>query len=356
MDLNELKSKKIGYTPVDRDFSTAGDRRRFIYYAEQLDLNWEFCQLDASYDIVYITTIANITDWINYKKSHPKTVLIFDINNSFFFNQNFWWNFARGFSRFISRRESKLYLNYNNVYHEMFKYADIVVCPTDSAKKYISQIKSNVHTSFDYFENEIKVRKTDFNPNKPLILVWEGMGVTAKHIFQIAPVLEKYKGKVKLRLITDRKYKIGSFYNVNVIKLFKKAKFDYEFIDWEKDSFSKHIIASDLAVIPLNKFDKVAMQKPENKLILFWQHSIPVLTTDTPAYVKAFSEVDYNLTCSNLKEWEEKLELFVSGKFNSSQHIDSVNSYLQKYRSKEKFMMTWGKIFEDALKILRSYS
>ena len=354
MDLDELKSKKIGYTPVDRDFTTAGDRRRFIYFAEQLGLNWEFCKLDNSYDIVYITTIANITDWINYKKSHPNTVLIFDINNSFFFNQNPWWNFLRGFSRFIFRRERKFYLNYNNVYHEMFKYADIIVCPTDSAMEYISQFNSNVYTSFDYFENEIKVKKTDFKYNNPLIIVWEGMGVTAKHILNIAPVLEKYKGKVKLRLITDRKYKLGGLFNVDVVKLFSKAKFDYEFIDWEKDSFSKHIAEADVAVIPLDKSDRVALHKPENKLILFWQHGIPVLTTDTPAYVKAFSEVDYNLTCSDLKEWESKLELFISGEFNSKQHIDSVNHYLQKHRSREKFMVTWGSIFEDALKILKS--
>tara|TARA_B100001142_G_scaffold330044_1_gene395837 strand:- start:14031 stop:15107 length:1077 start_codon:yes stop_codon:yes gene_type:complete len=350
INYDELRSKAIGYTPVDQDFSTAGDRRRFIYYANQSELNWEPCQLDKNYDILYVTTIANMSDWISYKKSHPKTVLIFDINNSFFFNQNFWWNFARGFSRFISRRESKFYSNYNNVYHEMFKYADIVVCPTESAKEYISKFNSNVHIPFDFFEEDITIKKSEYTNDHPLVLVWEGMGVTAKHLLTIAPVLEKFQGKILLKIVSDRSYKYGLL-TVDVPKIFKGLKCDYEFIDWEKDSFSKHIVKSDLAIIPLDKSDKVALHKPENKLILLWQHGIPVITTDTPAYVKSFSGVDYNLTCGSLIEWEKKLELFISGKFDSRQHMDSVKNYLQKYRSREQFMMAWDRIFKEALTI-----
>lgn len=187
----------------------------------------------------------------------------------------------------------------------------------------------------------------------PLVLVWEGMGVTAKHLLTIAPVFEKYQGKILLKIITDRYYKHGLL-TVDVRKIFKGLQCDYKFIDWEKDSFSKHITDSDLAIIPLDKSDKVALHKPENKLILFWQHDIPVITTDTPAYVKAFSEVDCDLTCSNTKEWEKKLELFISKKFNSRQHIDSVNNYLRKYRSREEFMKAWDRIFVEALRIGKS--
>ncbi len=349
---NELKSKKIGYTPVDKNFSTAGDKRRFVYYANQKGLNWEPCQLNKHYDILYITTIANMSAWIKYKKSRPETILIFDINNSFFFNTSFLWNLARGLSRFVSGRETKLYLNYNNVYHEMFDIADIVVCPTESAKNYISQFNQNVYIPFDFFEEEITSKKTKYVNENPLILVWEGMGVTAKHLLTIAPVLNKFRGKILLKILTDRSYKHGPF-EVDVPKLFRRLKCDYEFIDWEKESFSRHIADSDLAIIPLNKFDKVALHKPENKLILLWQHGIPVMTTNTPAYVKAFSEISEDLTCDNLREWETKLELFFSGRFDSRKHMGSVNKYLQKYRSRSAFMAAWDEIFKKAFKIMK---
>lgn len=347
---NELKSKKIGYTPVDKDFSTAGDKRRFIYYANQLGLNWESCHSDRNYDILYITTISDMSYWISYKKSHPKTVLIFDINNSFFFNKSVWWNFLRGISRYISGRESKLYLNYNDVYHEMFKYADIVVCPTDSAKNYISKFNSNVYIAFDFFEKEISIKKTTYTNKNPLVLVWEGMGVTTKHLLSISPVLKKFKDKIFLKIITDRSYKHGIL-TVDVKKILKALPCSYEFIDWEQDSFSRHIADSDLAIIPLNKNDKIALHKPENKLILFWEHGIPVITTDTPAYVKAFSEIEYDLTCGNLKEWEDKLQLFITGKFDSKKHMISANNYLLNHRSKEEFFIAWNKIFKEAIRI-----
>ena len=354
MDLDELRSKIIGYSPVSDNFKHAGDRRRFIYYAKQLKLNWEFSRLDSNYDIVYITTMANITDWINYKRLHPETVLIFDINNSYFFQKNLLWNFSRGLSRFITKRESKLYFNYNNVYHKMFKCADVIVCPTSIAKDYISQFNPRVHISFDYFMDDITMRKSTYRKNHPLILVWEGMGFCAKQILSIAPVLKKYRGKILLKIISDRTYKLGGFYSVNVPQIFERSKFDYEFIAWEKDTFSKHITEGDLAIIPLDKSDKLVLNKPENKLILFWQHGLPVLTTDIPTYKRAFAEVDSDLTCKSLTEWEEKLDLFLSGKFRYEQHMDAVNTYLNKYRSRESFIKAWDKIFNDALNVCRT--
>jgi len=347
-----LRKKSIGYVPVSMDFSSAGDRRRFLFYANQYDLNWEIADSRINYDILYITTMADISLWIDYKKKKPNTVLIFDINNAFFFKKDCFWNFARGLSRYLSGRESKIYLNYNDVYHQMFKIADIIVCPTLAAKEYILSYNNSVHVSFDYFEDDIKIRKSDFNPKKPLKLVWEGMGVTAKHILNIAPVLEKFKGKVKLRLITDRSYKLGGLFSFDVIKLFNKAKFDYEFFDWEKETFSSLICESDVAIIPLSKSDTLAYQKPENKLILFWQHGIPTITSDTPAYLNAFSKVDIDFTSENHDAWERNIEYFLSGNFNYDAHMKSIEKYILKYRSSECFMSVWDEIFLDSIRLL----
>ena len=356
--LEKLREKSIGYIPVSMDYSSAGDRRRFLYYAKHYNLNWEMADPGKDYDILYITTMGDISQWINYKKENPNTVLIFDINNAFFFKKNILWNFARGISRFFLNRESKLYFNYNNVYHAMFKIADIVVCPTFAAKEYIYNYNTSVHISFDYFEDDIAIRKSNFNPKKPLILVWEGMGVTAKHILNIAPVLEKFKGKVKLRLITDKSYKLGGLLTVDVKQLFNKARFDYEFFDWEKETFSSLIAESDVAIIPLNKSDILAYQKPENKLILFWQHGLPTITSNTPAYVNAFSKIDLNLTCENHNDWVRNIEYFLSKKFDYDVHMESVDEYLTQYRSRDCFMRVWDEIFLDALHLkerLNSY-
>ena len=237
----KLSGKRIGYIPVSQDFSSAGDRRRFLMYAKEYDLQWEIADPNNEYDILFITTMANVSEWIDYKKSHPEIILIFDINNAFFFKKDILWNFARGIARYISGREKRLYLHYNNVYIDMFRAADIVVCPTLPAKEFISKYNENVFLSFDYFGEDISCKKNNFSPNDPVILVWEGMGVTAKHLLSISKILEEYGDKVKLRIITDRSYKLAGLIKVDVKRIFKSANFNFEIFDWNKETYSELI-------------------------------------------------------------------------------------------------------------------
>tara|TARA_B100000674_G_scaffold443638_1_gene408705 strand:+ start:494 stop:1564 length:1071 start_codon:yes stop_codon:yes gene_type:complete len=348
----KLSGKRIGYIPVSQDFSSAGDRRRFLMYAKEYNLQWEIADPTNEYDILFITTMANVSEWIDYKKSHPETILIFDINNAFFFKKNIIWNAARGITRFISGRESSLYFYYNNVYIDMFKTADIVVCPTSPAKEFISKYNESVFLSFDYFGEDISSKKVSFNPRNPAILVWEGMGVTAKHLLSISNVLEEFGSRVQLRIITDRSYKLAGLYKVDVLKIFKSAKFNFEFFDWNIETYSKLITSSDIAIIPLNRRDTLAYHKPENKLALMWQHGMPVITSDTPAYIDSFSNTNMNLTCKDDDDWFRNIDLLLSDKFSYEEHMNSVENYLSQSRSKEAFIKTWDKIFNQAVNTL----
>jgi len=348
----KLSGKKIGYIPVSMDFSSAGDRRRFLMYAKENDLNWEIADPVNEYDILFITTMANVSQWIDYKKYHPDTILIFDINNAFFFKKDIFWNAARGIARYISGREKRLYLHYNNVYRDMFRAADVVVCPTSPAKEFISKYNENVFLSFDYFGEDISSKKINFKLNEPAILVWEGMGVTAKHLLSISNVLEEYGDRVKLRIITDRSYKLGGLIKVDVQKIFKCAKFNFEFYDWNKETYSELIANSDIAIIPLNKKDTLAYHKPENKLALLWQHGIPVITSDTPAYIESFSNTNMKLTCKDENDWFKNIDLLLSNKFSYEEHMNSVENYLKRSRSKEAFLETWDRIFQQAVNSL----
>lgn len=350
-DIKELQTKKIGYIPVSKDLvSSAGDRRRFLYYAKQLNLNWEVAQSNKVYDIVYITTAANITKWINYKNKYPKTILIFDFNNAYFYIENKIYNFLRGLSRWITGRESVFYLNYNTVYYKMFNTADIIVCPTKAAKEHISEFNSHVHIAFDYFKEDISIKKTKYDAsNSPFIIVWEGMGVTANNILTISSVLEKFKDRILLRIITDKEVTYAKYYKKDITKLFKKLKLNYEFIEWKKDTFCENIVTADIAIIPIDRSNKLAFNKPENKLILLWQLGMPVITTDTPEYKNAFSSLNYDLTCKELSDWERNLNFALSGNLKYDKHMEEVEKYVNINRSQKAFITAWNNIFSDAL-------
>ena len=43
-----LKKLKIGYVPMSRDLKHPGDRRRFLYYAKQRNINFEIASIDVA--------------------------------------------------------------------------------------------------------------------------------------------------------------------------------------------------------------------------------------------------------------------------------------------------------------------
>ena len=74
---------KIGYSPYSADFKAPGDRRRFIFYGNEKHLDVEIANPSRIYDLIYITSSANISEWIKYKKDNPSVKLIFEIIDSF---------------------------------------------------------------------------------------------------------------------------------------------------------------------------------------------------------------------------------------------------------------------------------
>ena len=80
-----------------------------------------------------------------------------------------------------------------------------------------------------------------------------------------------------------------------------------------------------------------------------WQHGIPVITSDTPAYIESFSNTNMNLTCKDKNDWFRNINLLLSNEFSYEEHMNSVENYLKRSRSKEAFLKTWDGIFQQAV-------
>lgn len=336
----------IGYAPYSVNITAPGDRRRFVIYAKSRNLQFEIANTNKYYEIVYITSSANISAWITYKKKHENTKLIFEITDSYILNDNLLWNFGRGIYRYFQGRENKLFFYYINIYKRIFKIADAVVCSTQVQKDYILKYNRNVHISLDYFDEDITCKKTNYKANRPFTLVWEGQSCTVKNILILKSVLEKFNN-VHLKIITDMKIPIAWNLKRKTEHLFKDCNFSFQIIPWDINTFSKEISQADLAIIPIDMTDKLFLNKPENKLILFWKIGIPVLTSATPAYKKVFTAINYDLSCSRDTDWIDKLSLFINGEINVEEHMKIVTKYIDTYHNKEKILKKWDEIFKS---------
>jgi hypothetical protein len=65
-----------------------------------------------------------------------------------------------------------------------------------------------------------------------------------------------------------------------------------------------------MAIIPIDLSDNFNAGKPENKLILLWKIGIPVITSATPAYVRAMQAENLDMYCYTEKEWVDKILLY----------------------------------------------
>ena len=88
----------------------------------------------------------------------------------------------RGLARFISGKESALWLNHKAALREMISIADVVVCSTRAQMENMLSLNKNIHISLDYFSNDITKHKISLKNDERLKLVWEGQAHTVNNL------------------------------------------------------------------------------------------------------------------------------------------------------------------------------
>lgn len=347
-----LTDLRIGYSSYSHDFTAPGDRRRFVFYAKEKKLHYELADKKKQYDLIYITTSANISEWIEYKRKNPGTKLVFEIIDSYLLEGRTIKTYFKGLFRYLTAKDKRLYFNYQNAFIEIIKIADAVVCSTIQQKKVIESYNKNVYVSLDFFSEDINHHKNDYTVGNKIKLVWEGQAYTVKNLLKLNDVFKLISDKIELHIITDPVIRnpLG-FFHLPTNDFLKKLNCNFYLHNWELQSFSKIIAEADLAIIPMDMSDKLILNKPENKLLLLWQIGIPVLTSATPAYKKVMDDANLENYCFSNQDWLEKLEKFL----NSSQqerveHVKKANLYIANHHQKEQLIANWEKIFLSVLR------
>jgi hypothetical protein len=346
---------KIGYFPYRTDFNSPGDRRRFIFYFNKRNIKFDFANPLTSYDIIYLTYGADLSQWLKYKKNNPNVKIIFELIDSYILEDVSFSSIFRGIARFLLRKESSLWFNYKSALRRMITAADAVVCSTNAQKLEMLNYNKNIHLSLDYFSDEINVRKNLLiNNDRKLKLIWEGQSHTVQNLMLLKNVFQNLKNKVELYIITDSiVQKPINFFNKNTINILKELNFDYNFIEWNKKDFAYHIASCDLAIIPILSNNPMMWNKPENKLLMFWEIGIPVLASSTPAYKHVMNVAGLDLVCNSSFEWINKIENYIkSSNQDKMDIINKANTYIKNYHYESRILENWDSIF-NSLNITR---
>jgi hypothetical protein len=342
---------RVAYWPYDKDCAVPGDRRRFAFYAKERNIHFEIADTSKLYDVVYLTYGCDLGRWISYKKTNPGTKIVFELIDSYLMEDAGLFTFFRGVVRFITKKESRLFLNYRKALQKMVAVSDAVVCSTPIQKEDLSRYNNNIHISLDYFSNDIIKHKILYTNNGKLKLVWEGQAYTVKNLLVINDVLEALKAEVELHIITDPVIRFPfKIFNKKTSRLLKALKCNYYQHEWTRSTFSEIISGADLAIIPISSKQRLMWNKPENKLLLLWQIGIPVFTSDTPAYKRVMDKAGFHFYCHTPEEWIQKIKQYMNEKEEQRKlNVSLATKYLENNHSKQLILGKWDNIFDSVL-------
>ena len=352
--MSEVDHLSIGYAPYTSDFSSSGDRRRFVFYANSREIDFEIAKPENEYDIVYVTDGADITLWSRYDKS--KAVIVYDLIDSYLATPVLsFYGLFRGLAKYLSGKHKYCQLNQKKSIESMCRRADIVICSTEEQKNHISRYCDDVRIILDVKSMYHNHRMT-LQPklkNNELNIAWEGVPHNIKSFAVIRDALSilSKQYQINLHLMTALKYKqymnkYVTRHTVNEVKKYIDVNNVYLY-QWNELTVSHISSACDFAVIPINSNDTMDNGKPEDKLLIFWLMGLPAVVSETPAHLRAMKGAGVSMACSSTNDWVSTIKDIVENKTKRDQSAKKGFAYASRVNSVEATMSLWDDLFED---------
>lgn len=345
-----LADARVGYVPYSDDLSEPGDRRRFAHYARRRGLRLELAAPGDHFDVVMLSTRADITRWRQIKRP---TKIVYEVIDSYFaLPRRDPRNLGRGLAKWLSGETGRLTLNYRRAMEAMCERADAVVCSTAEQRETILTMCPNVHVILDYHGEDVTSHKVDYAIDGPPKIVWEGLPYTLDTLTTIAPVLRDLQrdGQAEMRLVTDLVFKqyAGRFRRRTTREIANRLLSGYELHEWSPRTLEDVAISSDVAVIPADLDDPFSAGKPENKLLLLWRMGLPVVAAATPAYARAMAAAGTPwLACRTEGEWRAELQTLLENEA-ARRHAGSLGrEFVEANFAEEQVMSSWDTLFES---------
>lgn len=343
---NDLSQLRIGYVPYSNALDRPGDRRRFPYYACKRGIRFEIADPAKEYDLVILSARADISVWSRC----PKAKLVYDLIDSYLaIPRADLKGRLRGLFKFLSRQSRYLQLDHWKAIGGMCARADAVVCSTQEQQCDILKFCPNVHIILDAHMGVTHTVKTDYRAGQPFRLVWEGLPQTLDSLELIRPVLERLRSRypIEMHVVTDRKYfrYMGQYGKADTLEAAQRILPDVCFHEWKEADCADIICSCDLAVIPLALTDPFAAGKPENKLLLFWRMGMPVVTSASPAYVRAMQAAGMDLVAKDESDWLVKIERLLRDEAARREAGTLGKVYVNHEFSEASLLARWDAVF-----------
>lgn len=347
--MTDRRQLRIGYACASESLSGPVDAWRFVSYAQHRGIPFEIARKGREYDLVVMPEMADIPYWTGRKD----TKLIFDMPDPLLREDRkvFW--LTRGPGAFSRRQTSSLHLNWRKVVHRALRRADAVVCCTSVDADEISHFNSNVHVILDgHFDLPIVKRRREPS-NEAFRILWQGMAGSLSWLPELSEALTRVARERSVDFIFLTSELIPRFRGLvrprQLETELQKELPGAQVIQWTQESFSTEAARADLAMIPVDMQRSFTRSKSEGRLLLLWRAGLPVVTSATPAFVRAMDAAGLADYCVTPDDWYTRLIALIDQPQDLSKNATLGSDYVRNTRDLESWLASWDSVISSVM-------
>jgi glycosyltransferase involved in cell wall biosynthesis len=243
-------------------------------------------------------------------------------------------------------------LSYRHAIERMLERADAVVCSTEEQATNIALLSGNVHPILD-LHGEFDFLAPTTRQSDRFDIVWEGLPMSLAGIRPVLPAIRSLArtSEIRLHLVTDLS---GPRYmNRFVIDRTEKVVADWgvdiRLHQWSVQTLTEVARQCDVAIVPIDLTDPLAVGKPENRMRIFWRLGVPVVVSANPSHIRAadLAGLDDRVVCSTIEEWEEALVELSSRPDLRLELASAGQAAARSVYSEESIALRWDRVIDS---------
>ena len=341
-------SASVGYLPHGLELERPFDRRRFPRYAAMRGMEFDIVSCWDNHEVIVLSPRADVTRWV---EAPPDRKIVVDMPDAFLDESAGFRRSLRGVARWIGSEVRRPVLDYHWAVERLLGRADAVVCSTDEQAERIARHNANVHPILD-LHGEFECLSPTIRTSGQLDIVWEGLTATLPAVRFVLPALRAMAGRidVRLHLVTDvvaPRY-MNRFFERRTEDVISDWGIDVRLHQWSVEMLTEVTGGCDIAIVPVDLTDPMAVGKPENRMRIFWRLGLPVVASASPANVRAASLAGLSdrVLCSTVEDWRRILESLHARPEDRLAIAEAGQAAALTAYSEESLVRRWDRLFE----------
>lgn len=350
-----MSKLRIGYWPLSQELSSAGDRRRLVFWARSRG-HLIVTDLAQSVDVVVASENSNFNSSYFAQKRVP---IIFDLVDAYLSPLNAYDDLARGLAKQLSGQISGFIKPFSHHVRDFCINANAVICSSVEQEVVINDFNTNTHVILDSHDEIPFITPERRTPSRSSghRILWEGQPATISGVKTISAVLSELSktGRLDFDFVTDEKYFkiLNKYIKRNTLDLLRKDMSKVadlvRIIPWTPNSLVESAKASSVAMIPIDLSVPMQRLKPENRLLIMWRLGIPCLTSPSPAYIRVAHQAEVTAICNSPEEWLENFNRILSDPDFAFDEIAAGQNYLRENHNQTILLKKWDLAFESVM-------